>query len=146
MNASIIRHHPSGLPAHPNELDRWRIVRALTTRERYRYVSPKVTPVAGGYLVASPCCSGNIEAAGGLADVALLHHEKTGAAWQLFRKDHGKGVWEWHSTHQRLDFATAVLNTDSERVPSGNKEYAHGARRRRIDGHRADARRYRYSV
>lgn len=51
MNAAIIRRHHSGLPAHPNELDRWRIVRALTKREHYRYVSPKVTAVAGGYLV-----------------------------------------------------------------------------------------------
>ncbi|MGY4282081.1 hypothetical protein ACVWXO_001301 [Bradyrhizobium sp. LM2.7] len=76
MNAAIIRRHHSGLPAHPNELDRWRIVRALTKREHYRYVSPKVTAVAGGYLVESPCCSGNINAEGGLVDVALLHHDR----------------------------------------------------------------------
>lgn len=76
MNAAIIRRHHSGLPAHPNELDRWRIVRALKKREHYRYVSPKVTAVAGGYLVESPCCSGKINAEGGLVDVALLHHEE----------------------------------------------------------------------
>ncbi|MET4156239.1 hypothetical protein ABIB94_009069 [Bradyrhizobium sp. JR7.2] len=116
MNAAIIRQHHSGLPAHPNEFDRLRIVRALTSRERYRYVSPKVTPVPGGYLVESLCCSCNIDAEGGLVDVALLHHEMAGAAWQLFRKDHGKGAWEWHSTHQRLGLATAVLNADPERL------------------------------
>ena|SRR5438105_1700393 len=116
MNAAIIRRHHSGLPAHPNELDRWRIVRALKKREHYRYVSPKVTAVAGGYLVESPCCSGKINAEGGLVDVALLHHIRTGAAWQLLRKDHGTGVWEWHSTHQRLGLATAVLNADPERL------------------------------
>ncbi|MGR4932524.1 hypothetical protein ACIPUD_37865 [Bradyrhizobium sp. CAR08] len=116
MNAAIIRRHHSGLPAHPNELDRWRIVRALTKRERYRYVSPEVTAVPGGYLVESSCCSGNINAEGGLVEVALLRHDRTGAAWQLFRKDHRKGVWEWHSTHQRLGLATTVLNTDPERL------------------------------
>ncbi|MET4296906.1 hypothetical protein ABIB06_007691 [Bradyrhizobium sp. LB8.2] len=90
MSAAIIRRHHSGLPAHPNEVDRWRIVRALKKREHYRYVSPKVTAVAGGYLVESPCCSGNINAEGGLVDVALLHHDRTGAAWQLLRSPHGR--------------------------------------------------------
>lgn len=116
MNAAVLRHQHSGLPAHPNELDRKRIERALKSRQRYRYVSPKVTAITGGYLVESPCCSRNIDSEGGVIDVALLHHDGTSATWQLFRKDHKQGVWELHSTHQRLGSVTDVLNADPERV------------------------------
>jgi hypothetical protein len=116
MNAAILRQIDPGLPAHPNDLDRKRIERALKLRQRYRYVVPRVTGVAGGYLIESPCCSRNIDPEGGIVDVALLHHGGVGLTWQLFRKDHGKGVWELHSTHQRLASVTDALNADPERV------------------------------
>jgi hypothetical protein len=116
MNAAVLRKLDPGLPAHPNELDRRRIERALQSRQRYRYVSPRVAPVSGGYLIESPCCSRNIDAEGGVIDVALLHHDAASATWQLFRKDHKKGVWKLHSTHQRLAEVTNALNADPERV------------------------------
>ncbi|WP_027584118.1 DUF3024 domain-containing protein [Bradyrhizobium sp. Ai1a-2] len=116
MNAAVGRKVRVGLVAHPNELDRKRIERALTSRKRYRYVSPNVKPVRSGYLIESPCCSRNIDKDGGLIDVALIHHDATSATWKLFRKDHARGLWEFHSIHQRLTAAIDELNTDSERV------------------------------
>jgi hypothetical protein len=116
MNAAVLRKAACGIPAHPNELDRMRIERALKSRQRYRYVSPRVATVTGGYVVDSPCCSRNIDAEGGIVDVALLRHDAPSATWQLFRKDHKKGTWELHSTHQRLASVTDVLNADPERV------------------------------
>ncbi|MFO1107722.1 MAG: DUF3024 domain-containing protein [Bradyrhizobium sp.] len=116
MNAAVLRRIDQGPAAHPNELDRKRIERALKSRQRYRYVSPKVADVAGGYLIESPCCSRNIDAEGGVIDVALLHHEAASGVWQLFCKDHRNGVWELHSTHQRLASVTDLLNADPERV------------------------------
>ncbi|MGY8683664.1 hypothetical protein Q2941_38690 [Bradyrhizobium sp. UFLA05-153] len=106
----------SGLPAHPNDIDRRRIERALKSRERYRYVSANITGVAGGYLIESPCCSRNIDVRGGIIDVAMLHHDRASASWQLFRKDHKQGVWKLHSTHQRLASVTDLLNADPERA------------------------------
>ena len=116
MNAAVLRKTVSGLPAHPNELDRKRIERALATRKRYRYVSPNVKPVAGGYLIESPCCSRNIASDGGVIDIALIHHDAMSATWKLFRKDHKSGAWEFHSIHQRLGTITDELNADPERV------------------------------
>ena len=116
MNAAVLRKPTPGMPAHPNELDRKRIEQALKSRQRYRYVSPKVVAVTGGYLVESPCCSRNIDAEGGIIDVALLHHDAPSGIWQLFRKDHRNGVWELHSTHQHLASITDALNADPERV------------------------------
>jgi hypothetical protein len=104
------------MPAHPNDLDRKRIERALASRRRYRYVSPIVEPAAGGYHVKSPCCSRNIDKDGGVIDVALLRRDAVSGAWRLFWKDHGKGRWELHSMHPRLMMAVEELNADPERT------------------------------
>jgi len=116
MNAAVLRRADPGLPAHPNELDRKRIERSLKSRQRYRYVSPTVTGVVGGYVIESPCCSRNIDAEGGVIDVALLHYDPTAGTWQLFRKDHKANAWELHSTHPRLVAVTDLLNADPDRV------------------------------
>ena len=102
--------------AHPNELDRRRIERTLEARERYRYVSPQVTPVEGGYKIESPCCSRNIDRAGGVVDIALLLHDPGRARWQLFRKDHANGSWELDGDHERLVDSLQRVNADPERV------------------------------
>ena len=102
--------------AHPNDLDRKRIERALKARKRYRYVTPKVTTTVGGYRIESPCCSRNIDRDGGVVDVALLLHDPEGARWQLFRKDHTEGLWKLDSTHERLPPALERLNVDPERM------------------------------
>ncbi|MGJ4932531.1 DUF3024 domain-containing protein [Bradyrhizobium sp. HKCCYLS2038] len=103
-------------PAHPNELDRKRIERALQSRKRYRYVEPTVLPVDEGYQVRSPCCSRNIDKDGGVIDVALLRHDPAKTIWKLFRRDHAQGIWELHSVHQRLTAAVDELNADPERI------------------------------
>lgn len=115
MNAAVLKK-PVGVAAHPNELDLKRIARALAARKRYRYVSPDVRAVTGGYLIQSPCCSRNIDADGGVIDIALLHHDAMGGTWKLFSKDHKRGTWEFHSVHQRLNTATDELNADPERM------------------------------
>lgn len=102
--------------AHPNDLDRKRIERALKSRRRYRYVTPSVATTIGGYRIESPCCSRNIDRDGGVVDVALLLHDPDGARWQLFRKDHEKGLWQLDSTHERMPSALDRLNADPERI------------------------------
>ena len=116
MNAAVLRKMGPGLPAHPNDLDRKRIERAMKSRKRYRYVSPRVASVTGGYLVESPCCSRNIDADGGVIDIAFIHHDATSGTWQLFRKDHARASWELHSVPERLTAATDLLNADPDRV------------------------------
>lgn len=104
------------LPAHPNDLDRKRIERALKSRKRYRYVEPRVLPVPDGYQINSPCCSRNIDKQGGVIDVALVCHDAASGMWKLFWKDHAKTAWELHSVHQRLSAALDELNADPERI------------------------------
>lgn len=104
------------MPAHPNDLDRKRIERALASRRRYRYVSPIVMFATAGYHVKSPCCSRNIDKDGGVIDVALFCHDAVSGAWRLFWRNHAKQVWELHSVHQRLNTAIDELNADPERT------------------------------
>ena len=101
--------------AHPNELDRRRIERTLKARKRYRYVSPKVSVVAGGYRIEAPCCSRNIDRDGGVVDVALLLYDPDRAEWRLFRKDHRGDAWTFHSHHGRLIDLLDLLNADPDR-------------------------------
>jgi len=100
---------------HPNAFDHRRIERALKARKRYRYVSPSVTAVAKGYRIESPCCSRNVDPTGGIVDVALLIFDEKRAMWHLFRKDHDKRLWEFHSAYRRLIELLEELNADPER-------------------------------
>ncbi|MDR3463980.1 MAG: DUF3024 domain-containing protein [Beijerinckiaceae bacterium] len=100
---------------HPNDLDRKRIERALGRRARYRYVSPRVLPEATGYRIESPCCSRNIDADGGVIDVALIEYDDSDRTWSLYRKDHHAGNWELYSRHSRLAELLDHLNIDPER-------------------------------
>jgi Protein of unknown function (DUF3024) len=115
MEAAVLQQMTMKPFAHPNDLDRKRIEHALKARKRYRYVSPSVAAVAGGYRIASPCCSRNIDPDGGVIDVALLLYDSDRAAWQLFRKDHRNETWQFHSTHERLLDLLDQLNADPER-------------------------------
>ena len=115
MTAAILKESGTLRSPHPNDPDRKRIERALKARKRYRYVSPSVRAVTGGYLIESPCCSRNIDPEGGVIDVALLQYESDLGLWQLYRKDHGCGRWELHSRHVRLPELLDLLNTDPER-------------------------------
>jgi len=119
MATAVLKHAAAGRigrPAHPNDVDRKRIERALKVRKRYRYVTPSVATVAGGYRIESPCCSRNIDPDGGVVDIALLIHDALRPAWQLFRKDHKRRAWELHSTYDRLGDLLDKLNADPERA------------------------------
>lgn len=111
LNRTDTRPHP-----HPNDLDRKRIERALRERKRYRYVSPNVATVAGGYRIDSPCCSRNIDPEGGVVDVALILFDLDRSTWHLFRKNHQLESWELHSRHARLADLLDQLNADPERT------------------------------
>ncbi|WP_029011763.1 hypothetical protein [Niveispirillum irakense] len=99
---------------HPNELDRRRIEKALRGRQRYLYVEPTVVPVAGGYRVESPCCSRNVDPAGGVVDVALIQFGE--GDWRLYRKDHAGGTWSFHGNYPRLGDLLDLLNVDVDRL------------------------------
>ncbi len=110
LNESVTR-----VATHPNDLDRKRIERAMKGRKRYRYVSPVVVPVTGGYRVESACCSRNIDPEGGVVDIALIMYEPEAANWLLFRRNHDLKEWELHSTYDRIFDLLNELNTDEGR-------------------------------
>lgn len=101
---------------HPNDFDRKRIKRALKDRKRYRYVTPSVMAIVGGYLVRSPCCSRNVDSEGGVIDIAMLTFGNELALWQLHRRDHASPCWREHSTHATLAEALSEMVEDSNRV------------------------------
>lgn len=105
----------ASLPPHPNDVDRKRIERALSSRRRYLYVKPSVLLVPCGYHIQSPCCSRNVDADGGVIDVALVTFHSGPHPWHLHRKVHGQGVWEFHSRHRRLIDILEVVNVDADR-------------------------------
>lgn len=100
---------------HPNRMDLARIARALLLRRRYRYVAPVVAPVDGGYEVASPNCSRNVDPAGGVIPIARLQHDDEGG-WWLFARDHAAGRWVAGARYAALADAVAALNADAGRV------------------------------
>lgn len=107
---------PAAAAPHPNDVDRKRIERALACRERYRYVSPSVRAVTGGYRIESACCSRNIDPTGGVVDIALLQYVPGRHAWQLYRRDHATRQWKLYDTYDRLSQLLERLNTDPERI------------------------------
>ena len=116
MTAAALRDRAAALSGQPNEFDRKRIERALRSRKRYRYVTPSVASVNGGYRIESPCCSRNVDPEGGIIDVALLHYDANTCAWRLFRKNHARRAWEFHSAYDRLIELLDSLNEDPERT------------------------------
>lgn len=104
------------VPSQPNEVDRKRIERALAARKRYRYVSPRIRIVEGGYIIESPCCSRNVDPTGGCIEVALLQYEPGENPWRLYRKDHDRGQWHLHGTFYALMELLSEVNTDPLRL------------------------------
>ena len=101
---------------HPNEFDLRRITRLLAQRVRYRYVQPEVQAIVGGYQIVSPCCSRNIDASGGMIDIARLEYADSEGVWRLYHKDHKLAVWKLHSVAPMLQMLIAPLNEDPSRV------------------------------
>jgi len=100
----------------PNELDLRRIIRMLSKRARYRYVSVKVMAVDGGYRILSPCCSRAIDHTGGMIDIARIEYDETHSIWKLFGKDHTQNEWQLRLCSERLKQVMECLNNDPERL------------------------------
>lgn len=100
---------------HPNDVDRKRIERALATRKRYRYVEPRVEPMTNGYRITSPCCSRNIDASGGIIDIAWLEYLVTSRSWRAYHMDHTTKKWVRHCESAGLPELLRHLNDDPNR-------------------------------
>ncbi|MFZ2207719.1 MAG: hypothetical protein WAV22_03515 [Porticoccaceae bacterium] len=108
--------HPMPPGGHPNEFDCRRIARLLESRRRYRYVEPRVVPIPNGYRIESPCCSRNVDPAGGIIDIALIEHHSQQDSWALYRKAHPQDAWIIDSRHPSLSAVLALLNEDTARL------------------------------
>lgn len=111
MDDTAIR--PGGM--HPNDVDKKRIERTLAARERYRYVSPEVQADAAGYRIQSPCCSRNVDKAGGMIDIARLEYVDASRVWHLYRKDHTQRTWQFYREFSALTALLQFLNLDPDR-------------------------------
>ena len=107
---------PVCVDPHPNEFDLLRIERMLEHRVRYRYVTPLVQAIDEGYLVLSPCCSRNIDADGGIIEIARIKYDQPKMEWRIYYKDHEIAAWVLHSTATTLHELIAGLNEDPCRV------------------------------
>jgi hypothetical protein len=116
VQADLAPRAATWAPVHPNEFDQQRIARLLDRRRRYRYVTPTVVPVSGGYRIESPCCSRNIDPDGGVIDIALLLYDGQRSQWRLFCRDHTRQSWELHSAYGRLHELLEGLNADVDRT------------------------------
>ncbi|MGF6878609.1 hypothetical protein [Paraburkholderia sp. MM5477-R1] len=86
----------------PFDLTQRQIEQALHERTRYRYVLPRVLRDGQGFRVESPCCSRNVDANGGLIDIAWLTRDEDGM-WQLSARDHASH--RWMPQHESTDLA-----------------------------------------
>jgi hypothetical protein len=108
-----VRPRPSA--PQPNEVDSRRIERALAGRSRYRYVHPEVHWERDGYRISSPCCSRNIDAQGGVIEIARLEFTAKPGRWHLYSRDHAAGCWVLQASgrlHELID----RLKHDPERI------------------------------
>lgn len=101
---------------HPNDVDRKRIERALRERKRYRYVEPRVLPETDGYRITSPCCSRNIDAAGGIIDIAFVQFVQARNSWCLYHMDHTVKRWVLFAELAQLRDLIKQLNDDTQRI------------------------------
>src|ERR1022692_4982293 len=97
-----------------DELYGKRIERTIAGRRRYRYVSPSVHMVDGGYVVRSPCCSRNIDPDGGVVDVALARFRSAPLPWLLYCKDHDTQQWLLYAAYNQLAEVLSGLRADPD--------------------------------
>ncbi len=115
MNGNLVSSGRPALGPHPNDVDRKRIERALKHRKRYRYVTPEVRPIPNGYQIVSACCSRNIDAEGGVIDIARLEFHPPTRGWRLYRKEHETDQWVRHGDYRALTQILELLNEDPDR-------------------------------
>lgn len=96
------------------ELDRVRIEHALARRSRYKYVSPRLLREDGGWIVVSPNCSRNVDAAGGEIPIAWLEPDGNGR-WRLHAHDHAAKAWVCKARGLTLPDALDHLCVDEQR-------------------------------
>ncbi|HSD36044.1 MAG TPA: DUF3024 domain-containing protein [Rhodocyclaceae bacterium] len=96
------------------EFMRRRVVRTLAQRQRYRYVEPQVEATPAGFLIRSPCCSRNVDPAGGVIQIASI--TRLDEVWQLFSHDHKKREWVFYDAFDSLDALLQVICVDSDRL------------------------------
>lgn len=103
-----------------------RLERALQQRTRYRYVRPRVLREGDAFRIESPCCSRNVDADGGVIDIALLAPSavrlsrsqpgRTVQSWRLFARDHAAGAWIAQDESDELGELMDVLCVDAQRI------------------------------
>jgi hypothetical protein len=94
-----------------------RIVRALPSRERYKYVQPRVEREGRGWKIVSPNCSRNVHADGGEIDIAWFEPEDAHPdCWQVHARDHASGRWQLRRSGLSLPQAITLVCTDTARV------------------------------
>lgn len=91
-----------------------RIEKMLSSRARYKYVSPFVVRELRAYVVRSPCCSRTVDTHGGEIDIARIECLQEGL-WILFKRDDAGQRWCTHSQHPNLSALMAHLVGDPER-------------------------------
>jgi hypothetical protein len=103
-----------------------RLERALRQRVRYRYVQPRVLREGEAFRIESPCCSRNVDASGGVIDIALLapgpmrlSRDRPGRmvqSWRLFARDHAAQAWVPQHESEQVDELMDLLCVDAERI------------------------------
>ena len=91
------------------------IERALRDRVRYRYVHPEVLRDESGWRILSPCCSRNVDPAGGMIDIALLQPVQSGL-WRLYSRDHGRAHWVLQEESEQIQDLLDMVCLDPHRV------------------------------
>ena len=91
------------------------IERALKDRVRYRYVQPRVLHDGESFRVEAPCCSRNVDAEGGVIDIARLTPAPDGS-WALQVREHAAGVWVPYAEGLSLGEALDTVCVDAERT------------------------------
>jgi hypothetical protein len=97
------------------DLDLMRIRRAVASRVRYRYVKPRIVREGEGWMVLSPNCSRNVDAAGGEIPIAWLHPAEH-RLWLLHARDHAAGRWIRYGDPMPLPLALERLRLDRDRL------------------------------
>jgi hypothetical protein len=90
------------------------IERALKERVRYRYVQPTVLRDGRSYRIEAPCCSRNVDAEGGVIDIARLTPAPDGR-WALEVRDHVARGWVAYASGLSLGEALDTVCVDAER-------------------------------
>jgi len=103
----------SGFVPAPNAFDRKQVERAIRERVRYRYVTPSLKVVEGGFRIESPCCSRRIDPEGGVVDIAMLLCQRPGE-WKLYCKNHTAAQWLLHGTYKWLSDLLEELKKDPQ--------------------------------